>query len=613
VGDLRYSTISWVVDLDTTFALGPSVVDPRSGEILKSDIIFTHGWVKHWISYLENLDPSKDPASPGAGGGGGGGGVAPAGAGLRALDPAREARELRELLGLEAAGAAADPFHHHHHHHHDHEHHHDHDHDHDHGRTLAGRKKTPATGARRASLRHAHRHGRCMEARAKFDLSPKLARLAQELTDAEGFVADDILRQGIKEVIMHEVGHTLGLRHNFKASTGVTWAQTQDKAYTQLHGLSISVMDYLPLNVVSGRGKGVQVDYFTPTIGEYDLLAIKYGYGPVDGETHGMPHPTLTALADENLLFATDEDDASNLGPDPFVTVFDFTSDPSKFYLDRLDLVAELRPTLLDRAVFAGDEFTRYAAAETTLMKAVLNAATSLTKFIGGYSVNRARRAAPGVEQPPPLSVLDPADQRAALAGILQVLTDDAGLILPQADAVPYMLQKGGSCSGLYQYCLARSPVDLLKAIEDGRQAILTALFAPARLERLRTADWVLQSQAPAAGQTEPASFGVGDLLTETTTALFGAAPATGPRAAESRNWNLQIFYVELLLELATSQPEELSRELAALAAAQLFNLQEAVEAALAAGTVTKASKAYPLLRTVLVKLREKNFLKGDA
>jgi hypothetical protein len=604
VGDLRYSTISWVIDLDTTFALGPSVVDPRSGEILKSDIIFTHGWVKHWISYLENLDPSKDPQATGAGGGG----VAPAG--LRALDPAQEAKELRQVLGVEGSGVGAHPFHHGHHlhgHDHDHDHEHGHGHGHDHGRTLAGRKKKPRTTTG-ASLRHAHRHGRCMEARAKFDLSPKLARLAQELTDAEGFVADDILRSGMKEVIMHEVGHTLGLRHNFKASTGVTWAQSQDRAWTQEHGLSISVMDYLPLNVVSGRGKDVKVDYFTPTIGEYDFMAIKYGYGAVPGEKAGMPHALLTALADQNLLFATDEDDASNLGPDPFVTVFDFTSDPAKFYLDRLDLVAELRPTLLDRAVFAGDEFTRYAAAETTLMKAVLNAATSLTKFIGGYTVNRARRAAPGVAQPPPLAVLDPADQKAALDGILTVLTDDAGLILPQADAVPYMLEKGGSCSGLYQYCLARSPVDLLKAIDDGRQAILTELFAPPRLERLRTADWVLKSQAPAG-----ASFGVGDLLTDTTTAIFGANPATSTRAADSRNWNLQIFYVELLLELATSQPEDLSRELAALAAAQLFNLQEAMDAALAAGTVTKASKAYPLLRTVLVKLREKSFLKGDA
>lgn len=47
-------------------------------------------------------------------------------------------------------------------------------------------------------------------------------------------VPDDIIHQGIKDVVMHEVGHTLGLRHNFKASSAVTWEQTQDKAYTQV-------------------------------------------------------------------------------------------------------------------------------------------------------------------------------------------------------------------------------------------------------------------------------------------------------------------------------------------------------------------------------------------
>lgn len=45
---------------------------------------------------------------------------------------------------------------------------------------------------------------------------------------------EEILKQGIREVVMHEVGHTLGLRHNFKASSAITWDQTQDKAYTQV-------------------------------------------------------------------------------------------------------------------------------------------------------------------------------------------------------------------------------------------------------------------------------------------------------------------------------------------------------------------------------------------
>jgi hypothetical protein len=47
----RYSTISWTVDMDNTFALGPSIVDPRSGEILDSDIIFTNVRATRWKSH----------------------------------------------------------------------------------------------------------------------------------------------------------------------------------------------------------------------------------------------------------------------------------------------------------------------------------------------------------------------------------------------------------------------------------------------------------------------------------------------------------------------------------------------------------------------------------
>jgi predicted Zn-dependent protease len=47
-------------------------------------------------------------------------------------------------------------------------------------------------------------------------------------------VTDDIIHAGIKDVVMHEVGHTLGLRHNFRASAAVSFEQSQDQSYTQV-------------------------------------------------------------------------------------------------------------------------------------------------------------------------------------------------------------------------------------------------------------------------------------------------------------------------------------------------------------------------------------------
>jgi hypothetical protein len=73
---------------------------------------------------------------------------------------------------------------------------------------------------------------------------------------------------------MHEVGHTLGLRHNFKAST---WRSLKDINDPKSAGQALvaSVMDYNPVNIMpDGEQQG---DYYPQTIGPYDYWAIEYG------------------------------------------------------------------------------------------------------------------------------------------------------------------------------------------------------------------------------------------------------------------------------------------------------------------------------------------------
>ena len=67
--------------------------------------------------------------------------------------------------------------------------------------------------------------------------------------DEAGKIPDEFLGQMIKEVVMHEVGHSLGLRHNFHASTMLTAEQLNDTAITRVKGQSGSVMDYNPINM----------------------------------------------------------------------------------------------------------------------------------------------------------------------------------------------------------------------------------------------------------------------------------------------------------------------------------------------------------------------------
>ena len=117
--------------------------------------------------------------------------------------------------------------------------------------------------------------------------------------------------KGVKSSPCTRSGHTLGLRHNFKASTYLTMDEINDPEKTRDIGLTASVMDYMPVNI-SPKGKK-QGDYFSRTIGPYDYWAIEYAYKPLPGGTEGEV-AELKKIASRGtepaLAYATDEDAA---------------------------------------------------------------------------------------------------------------------------------------------------------------------------------------------------------------------------------------------------------------------------------------------------------------
>ena len=117
----------------------------------------------------------------------------------------------------------------------------------------------------------------------------------------------------IKEVVMHEVGHSLGLRHNFKASTMLDADQLNDTAITRAKGMVGSVMDYNPINIAPKGQK--QGDYTTTTIGPYDYWAIEYAYKPIDGDEAAELKKIAARSPEPDLVYATDEDMYLNNDP----------------------------------------------------------------------------------------------------------------------------------------------------------------------------------------------------------------------------------------------------------------------------------------------------------
>lgn len=89
---------------------------------------------------------------------------------------------------------------------------------------------------------------------------------------------DELMGQLIRFVSSHEVGHTLGLRHNMGASSATPVEKLRDKQWVERHGHTASIMDYARFNWVAQPEDKIGEKGLFPRINDYDLWAIKWGY-----------------------------------------------------------------------------------------------------------------------------------------------------------------------------------------------------------------------------------------------------------------------------------------------------------------------------------------------
>ncbi len=134
----------------------------------------------------------------------------------------------------------------------------------------------------------------------------------------------------LADLVAHEVGHTLGLRHNFKASSLLTLDEINSDEVKGKKTITASVMDYTPINYRLEAGS-VQGDYAMIDIGPYDFWAIEYGYTFEDKK---LPE-ILKRCSEPELQYATDEDTS---GPDPLARRYDFSKDPLDYAQEQMKL-----------------------------------------------------------------------------------------------------------------------------------------------------------------------------------------------------------------------------------------------------------------------------------
>lgn len=344
--DVRYNFFRWIT-AEAGFAMGPSRVNPKTGQILDADIIFDDSFLRYWKQEYETFTPEK--------------------ARLLFGRPADQ-KPVAQLFG--EPGRMAE---------------------------------------QHAAHAPAHQCMFCKGMQHQMAFAASVL-MAQGAADDKGKLPEEFIHQALKEVVMHEVGHTLGLRHNFKASAWKDLTQISDKSKGPGEATVASVMDYNPANIAPGGTP--QGFYYTPTIGPYDYWAIEYGYKDIQGNEAEELKKIAARGSEAGLNYATDED-TRYFDSDPLSNRFDLGSNPVEFADRQMKLSGDLLPKVLDRAVKDGQGYQRARQMFGVLFQEYWRSALYAARFPGGVFVHRDHKADPNARQP--FQIVEAQKQRDAM------------------------------------------------------------------------------------------------------------------------------------------------------------------------------------------------------
>lgn len=468
--DVTYNTFRWIT-ASAGFAMGPSRVNPITGQILDADIIFDADFVQHWKDEYETFTPQSIASMTGG-----------------ALDLPTYLAELdRVPEHLRAAHQCKCDFH-------------------------QGLSRELAFGSVALSLSAAAPNKEMQE---------------------------KLIMQGLKEVTMHEVGHTLGLRHNFKASTHLSLEEMNDPAKTHESGMVASVMDYSPTNIVP-KGKK-QGDYYTTTLGPYDMWAIEYGYKPANEEELKK---IASRCGEPGLSFATDED-TRGIDSDPLSNRFDLGSDTVAYAKQQAQLISELWPGLMDRVAKDGEGYQNVRKAFGILLGNYGRSMHFASRYVGGIHVNRDHKG--DTNGKAPYVIVAAEKQREALTLLEQQVFNDKPFQFPP-ELYNYLAASRWSHWG--QRDVLRQDYAVHEVIAMWQDRILQQLLSSLTLDRLHDSELKVAADKDA--------FTTAELLNRLTKAVFAETENMETRdytnrqpAVSSLRRNLQRVYLKRLSAIA--------------------------------------------------------------
>jgi hypothetical protein len=372
--DVRYNTIRWFNSVDGFFARGPARVNPLTGEILDADIIVDAGLVR---------DIQQD---------------------FRRLVEQNQGQQNSLLSTLMGSGNLCP--------------------------SVVNRSSSSKQKSFLSQIARANDLCYGMEAVQQSAIDRVGLSLLSANTTLKSEQMKEYVHQRLRWVIAHEVGHTLGLRHNFRGSTLLAPQELNNTNVTQSKGLVNSVMDYLPINLApQGTAQG---DFFPSFVGSYDEWAIEYGYAESGAIIPQAEQRFLEEIAKHStnpeLAYATDED-IVDLNPD--ANRWDMSSDVLSYAQTQLDNARAMWTRLEKRYPNSGESYSELSELFDTVFWHYIQNTYFITKYIGGQSFYRNHAGDPNGRLP--FESVPVAKQREALSALQKyVFAADAFHFSPQ-------------------------------------------------------------------------------------------------------------------------------------------------------------------------------------
>ena len=400
--------------------------------------------------------------------------------------------------------------------------------------------------------------------------------IANKIIDDNEANLIEYIHKGLVDLVLHEVGHTLGLRHNFKASSIFSIEQLSNPEFTNKYGISGSVMDYHSVSLLDNGNT-----MFQTHPGPYDLWAIEYGYSD---DPHISEELLLENIASKSnnpyLAYGTDEDafGLSSKGIDPLCNTWDMSSDPIAYYNHQIKLVQNLWSTLLDNFEVKGTRYQKLRSVFSQGISEYRSAARTASKFVGGIHFSRNHIGDPGDQNP--LIVVDPEKQREALQFILdKILGENVFSFNPEL--LNKLSPERNEDFQDYVWRMDRIDYPLHKIINRVQSIGLYSLFHPRRLSRIQDNElrYIKEDR-----------FTMQELFASTSTSLW---TELGNNNINSFRRDLQTTYIKLLEVIIINNSIDFPNDAKLLARYNLKNILKNIYSTLGSIEIDEYTKAH--------------------